>query len=652
MLAEDQRGIIVTTVFRFEGAGFLNDRKNIIVLVDEAHRSQEGRLGQDLRIAIPNAQFFGLTGTPISDAERNTFKLFGDANDVGWVLNRYSIERSIADGSSVPIHVETRLVDFHLDKPALDEAFAALADEERLTDEERELLADRAARARTLVRNPDRVRTVCADIVEHYFTKVASLGLKAQVVAYDRELCVAYYDEINRLLAERQLQDQAEAAIVMTTSTTKDEPVEWQTRFGLSREQEAAVKARFRDTADPLRFLIVTAKLLTGFDAEVEGVMYLDKPLRLHTLFQAICRTNRRWSNPITGQEKLYGLIVDYVGVGSQIARALRDADPDRGGRRPVDVDGLAEEFVASIETALERFGGIDRLDSSFAALMAAQERIPLGDAREAFAADFLRVQGMWEFLDPSPVTTAHRGDYRWLAQVYESVQPTGTSDALLWQRLGAKTLELVHGHITEVQVTGSGLDEVIVDTETIEAIRQLTLPDTGVKLDGPEPMTIGEALDTIEGRIRRRLDASRNHPVYIALSDRLERLRHRQLSRSAASVEFLREILELAQHVTAVERAEDAGHLDQVSILPDPNVGALTQIFREYAPADAPVIIENVVADIDTIVRQVRFTGWSQTQNGDRTVRREVRLTLKKYGLPTTGELFDRAYAYIRENY
>lgn len=651
LLAEDARGIIVTTIFRFEGAELLNERQNIIVMVDEAHRTQEGRLGHFLRVALPNAQFFGLTGTPISDAERNTFKLFGDPNDPGWVMNRYPMERSITDGSSVPIHVETRLVDFHIDKQALDEAFAAMADEEALTDEERELLADRAAHARTIVRNPERITKVCRDIVDHYFAKVAPLGLKAQVVAFDRELCVAYHDELTRILAEQGLSDQAEVAVVMTVGTVKDEPLEWGTRFGLSREQEAAVKARFRDPGDPLRFLIVTAKLLTGFDAEDEGVMYLDKPLRLHTLFQAITRTNRRWTNPITGQEKNFGLIVDYVGLGNEIARALRDADPERGGRRPVDVDGLAEEFVAAVEATLVRFGGVDRGDTSFAALMAAQERIPVGEEREAFAADFLRVQGMWEFLDPSPVTTAHKADYRWLAQVYESVQPTGVSDALLWHRLGAKTLELVHGHITDVRITGSGLDEVIVDAETIEAIRQLSLPDPGVIVDD-KPMTVNEALDTIEARIKARLARSHGHPVYVTLSDRLEKLRTQQLAQASASIEFLRELLELARQVTAVEKADDEGHLDDPGILPDPNVGALTQIFREFAPPDTPVIIESVVTDIDTIVRQVRFTGWSNTQNGDRTVRREVRLILKKYSLPTTGELFDRAYAYIRENY
>jgi type I restriction enzyme R subunit len=651
MLAEDARGVIVTTIFKFESAGFLNDRSNIVVMVDEAHRTQEGRLGDDLRTAVPNAQFFGLTGTPIADAERNTFKLFGDPGDPGWVLNRYSIERSIADGASVPIHVETRLVDFHIDKIALDEAFAAMADEEGLSDEERELLADKAASARTIVRNPDRITRVCADIVDHYLAKVAPLGLKAQIVAYDRELCALYHAEITRLLDERGLAAEVQAAVVMTVGTTKGEPAEWRERFELSREAEAEVKARFRDATDPLRMLIVTAKLLTGFDAEIEGVMYLDKPLRLHTLFQAICRTNRRFTNPITGQEKRYGLIVDYVGLGTQIAGALRDADPERGGKRPIEIDNLAEEFVAALDAALDRFGGLDRTSTSFEALTAAQERLAANEAKQAFAREFGLVAGLWEFLHPSPVLDAHKTDYCWLAQVYESVQPSGVSDALLWQRLGAKTLELVHGHITAVKVTGTGIDEVIVDSETIEAIRQLALPDIDIYGDGT-PITVEEALDTIEARIRRRLKATGRHAVYVALSERLERLRTRSLTQAAASVEFLKEILEVATAVTAAERADDEGRLDEVAILPDPNVGALTQILAEYAPDQTPVIIQNVVTDIDTIVRQVRFTGWTQTQNGDRTVRKEVRLVLKKYGLPTTGDLFDRSYAYIHENY
>lgn len=651
MLAEDARGIIVTTIFRFERAGLLNERENIVVLIDEAHRTQEGRLGEDMRNAIPNAQFFGLTGTPISDRDRNTFKLFGDPDDPGFVLNQYSMERSIADGSSVPVHVETRLVDFHIDKEALDDAFEALADEESLTDEERETVAARASSVKTLMLNQDRVRAVCSDIVDHYIAKVQPLGMKAQVVAYDRELCVLYHDEIERLLEERGLQDDLESAVVMTVSSSKGEPAAWRERFSLDREQEAKLVARYTSHSDALSFLIVTAKLLTGFDAPIEGVMYLDRPLRLHTLFQAITRTNRRWKNPVTGQEKHFGLIVDYVGLGNEIAKALRAADPETGGKRPVDVDGLIDQFAAGMGGALGRFVDIDRRQPTFDALQAAQERIPPGTERDAFAAEFLGLEALWEFLHPSARLDPFRDDYRWIAQVYESVKPTSVSDALVWQRLGQKTLELVHGHMTGVRVTGTGLDEVIVDEETLEAIRQLALPDTDTSGE-KDPLTVGEALDTIKIRLARRLERTGRHPVYVELSERLERLRKHQLEQAAASVEFLRELLELARQLTAAEHADDEGRLDEMALLPDPNIGALTQILHEFAPPDTPVIIEEVVSTIDEIVRQVRFAGWASSQPGDRAVRRELRQVLRRFGLPTTGELFDRAYAYIRENY
>lgn len=652
LLADDQRGIIITTVFRFEGAGRLNQRRNIVVLVDEAHRTQEGTLGEDMRQALPRAQFFGLTGTPIADRDRNTFKLFGDPDDPGYVLNRYPVERSIADGSSVPIHVETRLLDFHIDKEALDEAFEAMVGEEQLADEERELLADRATAAKTFLHNPERIQRVCADVVEHYLTKVAPLGMKAQVVAFDRDLCVAYHQEITRLLAQRGLSSQVQAAVVMTVGTRKDEPANWKKQYGLTRDAEAKLKARFNDATDPLQFLIVTSKLLAGFDAPVEGVLYLDKPLRAHTLFQAITRTNRRWRHPHTGQEKYYGLVVDYAGLGNEIARALRAADPETGGRRPVDIEGLIDELASALETTLARFAGIDRTDRSFDALMAAQQRIPPGEARDDFARQFLRAHMLWEFLMPNAALEPFKPDYRWLAQVYESVKPRGTSDALLWHRLGQKTLELVHGHITNLRVTGSGLDEVIVDSETIEAIRQLIIPRGGPIAGREGVITVGEALDTIEARLRHRLRSSGGHPVFVQLSERLERLRRHQLGQAQASVEFLRELLDLARRMTAAERADDQGRLDEVSLLPDPNLGALTQILREYAPPDVPVIIEEVVREIDAIVKQVRFTGWTTSQPGDRAVRKELKLVLKKFRLPTTGELFNRAYAYIRENY
>jgi len=184
----------------------------------------------------------------------------------------------------------------------------------------------------------------------------------------------------------------------------------------------------------------------------------------------------------------------------------------------------------------------------------------------------------MWEFVHPHPALNPYVDDYRWLAKVYESVKPTRVSDALLWQRLGAKTLELVHGHITDVKVTGTGLDEVIVDEAAIDAIRQLALPG----MDGggdTDTMTVGEALDTIEARLRRRLREN-DHEVYRRLSERLEKLRRTQMDKASASAEFLRDILELARQVTVAEKADDEGRLDEVGLLPDPNIGALTQIW------------------------------------------------------------------------
>jgi type I restriction enzyme R subunit len=262
-----------------------------------------------MRVALPNAKFIGLTGTPISTEDRNTWAMFGDPDDPEGALNHYSVERSIYDGATLPVHVETRLVNFHFSKEAMQEAFDELANEENLTEEQKGFLASKASHISVVVKDKDRVEAICRDIVTHYRSRISPLGLKAQIVAYDRATCIAYYETISAMLKEGE----EEACVVMTTA--KDDPADWE-RWNLDREQEAVIKDRFRDIDDPLKFIIVTAKLLTGFDAPIEGVMYLDKPLRAHTLFQAVCRTNRRWTNPHTGQQKLHGLIVDYVGIG------------------------------------------------------------------------------------------------------------------------------------------------------------------------------------------------------------------------------------------------------------------------------------------------------------------------------------------------
>ncbi len=662
-LESDERGLILTTIFRFKDAGeALNTRSNVIVMVDEAHRTQEGTLGADMRAALPNAQFFGLTGTPVSTADRNTFQLFGNPDDEGWVLNHYSQARSIRDGTTVPIHVEARMVDWHLDRDALNEAFDELADEYGLTAKQREMLARKGSRPSVVLSDPDRVRAVCEDIVDHYTAKMSPSGMKAQVVAYDREMCVAYHKELEAVIADRGLG--YEVAVVMTTGTgTKSapEPEEWDRDYGLTDQQEEKIKGRFRDHTDPLTFLVVTSKLLTGFDAPIEGVMYLDKPLRLHTLSQAMARVNRRWTHPETGHEKAHGLIVDYIGLGAEIKQALRDAQPelaDQGGPTDIDVDGLAEQFERALDAALSpRFDGIERTDFGYEGMMAAHERLPTQDERDEFAADMVRVSTLWEFLHPHERLEPHKGDYRWLVHIYESIKPSSAGDALLWKRLGPKTIALVHEHIA-VDGIKKVSQEVILDEETIEAIRQLAeqealdLGDVGGDDGEPTPITVDDALDTIARRIRRLFDDT-GHEVFSGLSDRLERLRERHVAGAQGSQEFLKELLDLTRQVRAADKAAQEGTLDeQADAILDPRIGALTQIFEEYAPDDTPVIVGNVVRDIDTLVKEFAFDGWADSHQAAREVKVELRKLLSKYQLPPAGELFEKAYAYIAENY
>ncbi|EMY34067.1 HsdR family type I site-specific deoxyribonuclease [Arthrobacter crystallopoietes BAB-32] len=651
MLLKDQRGVIFTTVHKFKDAGVLNERDNIIVLIDEAHRTQEGQLGKHLRRAFPNARFFGFTGTPIADADRNTFELFGDPDDPNHAMNTYDSDRSIADKTTVPMHVAPRLVQFHIRRDDLDKAFDELAQEEGLTEEEQDFVASKATHTRTFFANPERVQKVCADIIEHFYSTIDPLGMKAQIVVFDRGLCVAYHEELTRQLSARAGTDATpdEAAVIMSVNS-KDDP-SWQ-QFRITDEREEDLLNRFRELGDPLKFLIVTSKLGIGFDAPIEGVMYLDKPMKMHTLYQTITRTNRNWKNSVTGQEKKHGLIVDYVGLGDGFARAMKPANPEHA-RKELEVDSLITQFEVELANTLDRFAGIDRTSSSFDALQAAHERIPDDNAQERFAAQFGMLQGIWEAVWPDERLEDHQADYKWLSKVYASVLPTDTRRDLLWERIGAKTLELVHGHIGDVKVKDTGVDVVIADEGTIKRLIEAGVIDPEEGSGEDTVITASEVVDNIANRLRRRLEgANGGHAVYKSLSERLERLRERQFAKAQESVSYLQEILSVATDMAAAEKAEDTGGKAALDLLPDSNIGALTQIFREYKPDNTPVILEKVVRDIDAIVKEVRWDGWASMEHGDMEVRRAVLKVLRHYRLPLQGELFERAYDYVSTHY
>lgn len=471
--------------------------------------------------------------------------------------------------------------------------------------------------------------------------------MKAQVVAVDRQACVNYLVEIRRLLAERATAGHPldEAAVVMSVAGKGEGEL---AEYKLSESGEEALLKRFRTLGDPLKFLVVTSKLGTGFNAPIEGVMYLDKPLKDHTLFQTITRTNRNWKNSETGQEKRYGLVVDYVGLGAGFARAMAPANPEQEQQK-IDVGGLLDTFEELLEQTMLRFAGIDPRDVTATTLLDSLGRLPDDKAKQAFGAQFKTLAGIWELVYPDSRLSGHVAEYRFLAKVYEAVQPPAGPEAVLWERLGVKTLELVHGHMTDIRIDRRKT-YVVADAETIAKLaEQDMLPEA---VDGKGP-TVDEIIDTIAERLKRRQrGANGDHPVWKSLADRLEDLRLKQLRNAQDSIDLLSQVCEVATDLRRAEKAEDEQGEHGLDLLPDPNTGALTQIFHEYAPPETPETIEKVVLEIDAIVKQVTFDNWSGTQKGDQAVRRALRKVLGKYQLHTVDDLFDRAYAYISEHY
>lgn len=608
LLAADTRKIIITTIHKFgEAGGCLNERSNIIVMVDEAHRTQEGDLGRKMRDALPHAYLFGLTGTPINKRDRNTFWAFGADEDEQGYMSRYSFQDSIRDKATLPLHFEAVDVKLHIDKDAIDEAYSKITDE--LSEQDRDDLASRAAKMAVLIKAPARVASICGHIAKHYQEKVEPNGFKAQVVTFDRECCVLYKRVMDELVGSEA------SAIVMHTQGGKgDEYAEWK----LSKDDEEKLLDRFRDPNDPLKFLIVTSKLLTGFDAPILQTMYLDKPMKDHNLLQAICRTNRVYAG------KTHGLIVDYLGIFDDVARAL-DFDEKAVQRVITNLDELKKDLPTQMTKCLAFFPGVDRTVGGYEGLIAAQDCLPNNEMRDRFAAEFSVVSRLWEALSPDPCLGPFEADYKWLTQVYESVKPPSGNGKLIWHALGAKTIELVHENV-HLETLRDDLETLVMDAEVLEGLLAAKDPDRKSK--------------EIEIKLIARLRRHKNNPVFIALGERLEKLKEKHEQGLLHSIDFLKELLTLAREVVQAEQQVDP--VDEQSKAK----AALTELFAEVRTGETPVVVERIVNDIDEIVRNVRFDGWQNTLKGERLIQQHLRKVIYVKYQVKDQDLFDKVLA------
>ncbi len=617
-LIGDVRKIIITTIFLFDNIeGALNQRDNIILMVDEAHRTQEGNLGANMRTALPNAFFFGLTGTPINHLDHNTFATFGAAQDAAGYMSRYSFSDSIRDGATLPLNFETVPVELHIDQDTIDEEFDRLTED--ITEEQKSSLA-RRVKTEALIKAPDRIEKVCQHIYDHFRSKVAPNGFKGMVVCYDRESCVLYKEQLDLLFGSPYYTE-----IVMDTNNDKENRY---IAYRRSSDEEQKLLDKFRDPRVPIKLLIVTSKLLTGFDAPILQVQYLDKPMKDHTLLQAICRTNRVYG------DKPNGLIVDYIGVFERFARALNF---DEESMRNVikNIDDIKQKIPELIEKCLLYFPGVDRTNSSWEGLAAAQQCLPDDETRDKFGADYRVLHRIWNIVSPDSCLDAHKFDYKWLSTVYESVRPSDDTGHLIWSALGPKTIELVQENITAIGINGD-VDVLEADADIIEQF-----------INDKEKSK--KAAKKIEINLAAIIKGHTDDPVFIKLGERLEQLRKQHEQGILNGVEFLKNLLDLAKDTAAAVRKAQAE--EPVLSQEEKGKAALTELFNSVKNRSTPIIVERIVNEIDEIVKIVRFPGWQDTDQGRNDVEKALRTVFAKKRM-FDNELLEKAYKYVEQYY
>ena len=452
LLEADTRGVIVSMIHKFDGIPEnLNARANIFVLVDEAHRSTGGDLGNYLMGALPNATLIGFTGTPIDRTAhgQGTFKTFG-ADDPQGYLDKYSIRESIEDGTTVPLHYQLAPNDLIANREAMEKDFWAAGLEGVADVEELNRVLDRAVTLTNMLKNRERVDKIAHFVAGHFRTYVQPMGYKAFLVAVDRESCCFYKEALDRLYKEapdRYLPPEASAVVI---SAGHNDPPHIK-RYHLSEDEESRIRKAFRKPDENPQILIVTEKLLTGYDAPILYCMYLDKPMRDHVLLQAIARVNRPYESE-DGRRKTTGLILDFVGVFENLERALAFDSKDVSGV----VEGLEvlqERFAQLMAQGRAEYLPLTAGKTEDKAAEAALEHFRNKEHRETFYAFFREVQEIYEILSPDPFLRPFLEDYERLVEMYRLVRSAYEPHVPVDKSFLRKTAKIVQQHTRTSQI-------------------------------------------------------------------------------------------------------------------------------------------------------------------------------------------------------
>ena len=572
LLVSDRRGLIISMIHKFEGIDRdANLRDNVYVFIDEAHRSVARDLGTYLMAALPNSTIIGFTGTPVDRTAHGegTFKIFGPDDDQGY-LDKYSIAESIDDETTLPIRHVMAPSEMTVPAEQLDREFFAAAEMEGVTDvDELNRVLDRAVGLRTFLTADDRVEQVAAFVADHFRENVAPLGYKAFLVGVNREACAKYKRALDKLLPP----EWSEPVYSEHTSDVVERPLV--AELQLSPQREADTRLMFKKADEAPKILIVTDKLLTGFDAPLLYCIYLDKPMRDHVLLQAIARVNRPCVDG-EGNRKPIGLVVDFVGVLRELRKALQFDSSDVSGVIE-DLHLLVKDFKERMQKATadylmdeagegeeEAAGSLEQAIGSEdgAAVSEEQaigsederlERIVYGrfldlEQRTAFFEVYKKIEALWEILSPSSELRDYIDSYRRLARLYAVVKNAYADNVEFVVDLANKTRRIVQEGVVQEGLRNL-TNPVTFNAETLDVLQS-------------EPGTDeAKVFNLVRGLQQEIATEPEQRSILIPLKERADRVLQDLEHRRTTGVEALGQLAGLAaEKKAAFEAASESG--------------------------------------------------------------------------------------------
>ena len=624
-LSVNAGGVVFTTIQKFfpeeRGDTFptLSDRRNIVVIADEAHRSQYDFIdgyARHMRDALPNASFVGFTGTPIELEDANTRAVFGD------YISIYDIQRSVADGATVPIYYESRLAKLELDeaeKPTIDPDFEEATEGEEI--ERKERLKTKWAQLEAIVGAENRIKQIAQDIVNHFEQRLEVLDGKAMVVCMSRRICVDLYQELVRLRPDWHDDDDDKGSIKVVMTGSASDPLEWQTHIRNKARREALAQ-RFRDPEDLFRIVLVRDMWLTGFDAPSLHTMYVDKPMRGHGLMQAIARVNRVF------KDKPGGLVVDYLGLANDLRQALATYTESGGtGQTAIDQEEAVAVMLEKHEICCALFHGFDwskwttgTPQERLGLLPAAQEHILAQEnGKDRCMAAVRELSQAFALAVPHPETFRIRDDVGFFQAARAALSKRAAGEARPEEDLDLAVRQIVSRAVASEGVTdifaAAGLDKPdisVLSDEFLDEVRGMPQRNLAVEL--------------LQKLIRGELSNRRRQNVVQARSfaEMLEQTLRRYQNRAIEAAQIIEELIQLAREMRESNaRGERLGLSEDelafydaletndsaVQVLGDEKLRTIAQELVKTVRDNATIdwtLRENVRAQLRVLVRRI----------------------------------------------